>query len=240
VLAALEPHQAEIARQARKQGRKESSEAYAADALVMLATEGTAPGVEMPGSQEGTVTGRPARGPRAMIHVRVDHAALTRGHTEPGEACEIPGVGPIPVATARSLSADAILSAIVTDGVDVKAVAHLGRNIPAHLRTALKARDPGCVVPGCDVRDHLEIDHIQDFGKKGPTCLANLASLCHWHHYLKTYHGYRLWGGPGFWCWRGPNAGRPPDGRPPTDRNKVSDAKAPMPGEAKVAVGLPP
>ena len=39
--------------------------------------------------------------PSAMVHVRVDHAALVRGHLESGEICEIPGIGPIPVEVAR-------------------------------------------------------------------------------------------------------------------------------------------
>ncbi len=46
--------------------------------------------------------------------------------------------GPIPLTLARQLSEDAILKVLVTDGVDVKAVAHAGRTIPAHLRSALE------------------------------------------------------------------------------------------------------
>lgn len=99
-------------------------------------------------------------GPAAMVHVRVDHTALVRGFTEEGEVCEVPGIGPIPVAAARRLADDAILKVLLTDGADIAAVAHLGRTIPARLRTALEARDPVCVVPGCDVRRGLEIDHL--------------------------------------------------------------------------------
>src|ERR1019366_10764903 len=90
------------------------------------------------------------RGPSTMVHVRVDHAALQRGKVSPGEICEIPGVGPIPVEVARRLAADSILSVLITDGVDVTSVAHAGRTIPAGIRTALIERDPTCVVPGCD------------------------------------------------------------------------------------------
>jgi hypothetical protein len=126
VLAALEPHREQIFRRARKAGLREPYEAYAADALVEMAEQSRGQGLKGVRS-----------GPGAMVHVRVDHSALVRGSCSSGEVCEIPGVGPIPVATARALSADSILSAIVTDGVDVKAVAHLGRTIPAHLRTAL-------------------------------------------------------------------------------------------------------
>jgi hypothetical protein len=149
-------------------------------------------------------SGTANRAPRASIHVRVDHTAFRRGHVEPGETCEIPGIGPIPVASARALAVDAVMSAIVCDGVDVKAVTHLGRSIPAHVRTALVARDPACVVPGCDTRDGLEIDHIVAFAEGGATSLGNLCRLCHWHHYLKTHQGHRLSGEPGDWGWEPP------------------------------------
>jgi hypothetical protein len=139
--------------------------------------------------------------PRTMVHVRVDHQALVRGRVEPGEVCEIPGVGPIPVAVARRLAVDSILSVLVTDGVDVTAVAHAGRTIPTSLRRALEERDPMCAVPGCGLGEGLEIDHIEPFAQGGKTTLANLVRLCHWHHYLKTHHRYRLERDHGGWRW---------------------------------------
>jgi uncharacterized protein DUF222 len=200
VLAGLEPHKERIFHQARKEGRRESSEAYAADALVALAEEN---------SDHGGPNRSGRSGPRATVHVRVDHSALLRGHVMEGETCEIPGVGPIPVAAARSLATDAFLKVLVSKGTDVAAVAHVGRTIPSRVRTALEARDPTCVVPACDVRRGLEIDHIVPFAGGGPTTLANLARLCSFHHYLKTYHGYRLAGSVGEWTWSGPD---PPPG----------------------------
>ena len=136
-----------------------------------------------------------------MVHVRVDHAALVRGHREKGEICEVPGVGPIPVATARALCSDAILKAIITKGADVKAVAHLGRTIPARLRTALEARDPECVVPGCHNRRRLEIDHVKPMSEGGSTSLDNLVRMCRPHHHMKTVLDFRLEGRPGKWRW---------------------------------------
>lgn len=145
-----------------------------------------------------------------MVRVLVDHSALVRGHTVAGETCEIEGVGPVPVATARALAADSILAAIVADGFDIKSISHLGRTIPARLRTALEKRDPVCVVPGCNNRRFLEIDHIRGFAEGGPTCLDNLARLCGHHHYQKTYLGYRLLGPPGAWRWEPPGTGPDP------------------------------
>lgn len=108
------------------------------------------------------------------------------------------------MAVARRLANDAFLKLLLTDGTDVRAVAHGGRTIPARLRTALEARDPTCVV--CDVRHGLEIDHVIPFAEGGPTTLENLARLCRHHHYLKTHRDYRLGGGRGHWTWTGPEA----------------------------------
>jgi hypothetical protein len=64
--------------------------------------------------------------------------------------------------------------------------------ITAALRTALVDRDRRCVVPGCLVATGLEIDHVLPITEGGPTELDNLARLCHHHHHLKTYGGWRL------------------------------------------------
>ncbi len=194
VLAALDVERRRIFATARSDGRREPYEAYGADALVALA--------------EGAGRGG-GKGPGAVVHVRVDHAALVRGHCEEGETCDIPGVGPIPVASARRLAGDCILKVLVTKGVDVVAVAHGGRTIPAHVRTALEARDPVCVIPGCAMGDRLEIDHLVPFAAGGPSTLENLARACRFHHYLKTHHGWILGGGPGAWTWE-PPAEAPP------------------------------
>jgi hypothetical protein len=191
VLAALAVAERRILAEARRAGRREPYQAYAADALVALAEGG------------GNAKAVP------VVQVRVDHAALVRGHVADGEVCEIPGVGPIPVATARALAEDCILKVLVTKGLDVVAVAHGGRTIPAHVRSALEIRDPKCVIPGCDVRERLEIDHVVPFAKGGPTTLENLARICHRHHALKTHLGWVLGGRPGAWTWD------PPDDPPP-------------------------
>ncbi|MGH2704358.1 MAG: DUF222 domain-containing protein, partial [Actinomycetota bacterium] len=140
-------------------------------------------------------------GPVATVHVSVDHAALLRGHTVAGEICEIPGVGPIPVAVAQALAADSILLAILTDRADVKAVGHMGRTIPAVLRRALEERDPTRVLPGGNNRRDLEIDHVIPRCRGGQTRLGNLCRLCGRHHLMKTFGGWRLGGGPGAWVW---------------------------------------
>ena len=189
-----------MAAAARRAGLVEPRRALAADALVDLAGGAApAPGSDPPGGGDpyrgapptGGATGAVGE-PATVVHVRVDHAALVRGHVEGDELCEIPGVGPIPVAVARRLAVDAYLHVLVTDGVDVTSVSRAGRTVPAALRRALAERDPVCVVPGCDTRVRLEIDHLRPFAEGGEVSMANLVRLCHWHHYLKTHHGHRL------------------------------------------------
>ena len=97
------------------------------------------------------VTGRAGGASPKAVNVMVDHAAWARGHTNEGEVCEIAGVGPIPVASAQAMAGDAFVKVLVSDGTDIQRVAHVGRNIPAHIRSALIARDTRCVVPGCEV-----------------------------------------------------------------------------------------
>jgi hypothetical protein len=112
------------------------------------------------------------------------------------------------MAAARAFASDAFLAAVVADGQDIKAVSHLGRTIPERLRTAVVARDPICVVPGCGEHEGLEINHIIPVHHRGRTLLKNLCRLCEWHHYLKTYHGYMVDRVGGEWIWYGPNGRR--------------------------------
>jgi hypothetical protein len=158
--------------------------------------------------------------------VRIDHAALNRGHTLPGEVCEIAGIGPIPVATARHLARDAFLTAVTTNGTDIQNVAHLGRAATAHQRTALQARGMTCAVPGCGTTTRLEIDHIDGWAITRRTHLHHLDWLCHFHHNQKTNHSYRLQGPPGNRTWHPPDDLDPPPA--PAD-GSMPRAEAPSP-----------
>jgi hypothetical protein len=195
--------------EARKAGHREPTIAYEADALVALVTRTNATGGRAD-SGGPTPTGSSPRGSdrsTTTMHLRVDLAALRRGRVEKGEVCEIPGVGPVPLATAVNTLGEAILRVVITDGVDVRTICHLGRAVPARIRSALEERDERCVVPGCDVTRGLEIDHYKiAFEHDGPTELWNLARVCRWHHYLKTYCRYELTGDPGSWEWRAPSS----------------------------------
>jgi hypothetical protein len=116
--------------------------------------------------------------PKALVHLRVDLDALRRGSLSDGEVCEIPGVGPVPVQTARDLLGDALCDLVITNGTDITTVCHLGRSIPRALNTALIERDRHCVVPGCDVTKGLERDHwIVSFVRGGPATIENPAGV---------------------------------------------------------------
>ncbi len=204
LMAAMEPHRQAIARRRAeadrgRKRRRDSDGAVAADALV-----------EMARCSAGTQPAGPLRPTTAMIHVRVDHAALVRGRTERGEVCEVPGAGPVTVDWVQALVPDAVVAALEVDDGEVLKVVHLGRSIPARVKTALSERDRVCVVPGCSVDKDLEIDHIRAVAEGGRTLLANLCRLCWFHHYLKTHHGYRISRRGKRWLWEGPH-GPPPD-----------------------------
>jgi Domain of unknown function (DUF222)/HNH endonuclease len=172
--SAWEAHIDRIFRDARRAGRREPRTAYAADALVALATEGPCKPVE--------------------VHLVTDSAPVVRGHTEPGERCEIAGIGPVPVTTARALLDDARVTVMVRDGDHITAVSTPKRTIPTKLRRALEARYPTCAVSTCANDQFLEIDHVVPLEDHGRTELTNLWRLCSHHHRLKTYEGWNVVG----------------------------------------------
>jgi hypothetical protein len=177
----------------------ESPRAYRADALVALVTGS---GTER--------SGRRSNGTRSdSLVVRVDASALRRGYVKDAETCEIPGVGPVPVATAEHMLGNAFLKILVRDGVDVATVCHTGRAVPAHVQSALEERDPRCVVPGYNVSTGLENHHWkQKYSDCSTTSLEGLARVCRWHHRQITYEHFELVGGPGRWRYVGPRQKR--------------------------------
>jgi 5-methylcytosine-specific restriction endonuclease McrA len=172
--SAWKAHTVRIFEEARRAGRREPRAACAADALVALAGEGPCKPVEV----------------RAVV----DSAALARGHVESGEQCEITGVGPVPVRTARAVLDDASVTVMTRDGDDITAVSRPTRTIPTKLRRALETRYPSCGVQSCANDQFLEIDHIVPIKDHGSTEIANLWRLCSHHHALKTHQGWKVVG----------------------------------------------
>lgn len=140
----------------------------------------------------------PPRGGRGRRRLRdrrelialVDLEALRRGRLEPGETCEIAGVGPVPVDIARQVFGDALLRVVIRDGVDIRTVVHTGRTASAVQETAVLVRDGGrCARPRCDL-PISEIDHITPWATTRTTTLDNLAGLCGHDHDLKSRDGH--------------------------------------------------
>ena len=187
VMAALEPFEQAIFIDNRTRKTPAHAEATAFDAMVELAASARSRGPHA--TRE--------RRPLATLHLHVSDDAFRRGHTERREICEIEGAGPVPVSTARRLSSDAILKALVMKGTDVTHVVSLGRTIPAALATAIRTEQPACSIEGCEIDRHLELDHNVPWAQGGETSRENVDPLCGHHHDVKTRRDLRRLGPPG-------------------------------------------
>ncbi|MFO7589408.1 MAG: HNH endonuclease signature motif containing protein [Acidimicrobiia bacterium] len=177
LLEALEPLTRRRFEEARSAERRESQEAYRFDALCDLARSGREPA----GAR-----------PKHVARVRVDLPALLRGHTEPGETCEIPGVGPVPVSHAREVLSHGLLQLVVTDGVDVQTVVSSTRHVPMPLKIAIAERDQRCKVRGCDCATNLHRHHTEAFARSGRTTYHELGNVCSRHHHLVHDEGCEI------------------------------------------------
>ncbi len=197
---------------ARAAGKPEPRAAYAFDALMILGQQPGPPETDGPAG-EPAAKGRSAK-ERYLAFLRVDLAALSRGEVSDGEVCEIAGVGPIPVSVARELLGDAILKLVITRGVDVVNVVHLGRGATAAQRVALLWAKPKCANVVCSSM-FVQIDHREPWATTHHTVLGELDPLCPHDHLLKTEQGWSLVRGKGRRAFVGPKDARHPRNRPP-------------------------
>jgi hypothetical protein len=200
---ALEPVIDDLFKSAWAKGRREPREAYAFDALVMLAEQGPA-SEETPRAPKSRYT--------ALLHVPFE--ALVRGATCGEETCEIVGVGPVPIRVARDLLGESILKLVITRGVDVANVVHLGRGPTAAQRIALLWTSPKCSNIECS-RMMVEIDHTKPWAETKHTVLDELDHLCGHDHDLKTNHGWSLVAGTRRRAFVRPDDPRHPRNKPP-------------------------
>ena len=199
---ALEPIIDDLFKQARLDGRHEPREAYAFDALITLAERDQAP----------SDTRRPK--PRYLGLLHLDVEALTRGWIDGEETCEIVGVGPVPVRIARELLGEAILKLVITKGVDVVNVTHLGRGATAAQRVALLWTSPKCANEACSSQ-FVQIDHCKPWAHTHHTRIDSLDHLCPHDHWLKTNQGWLLVEGTGRGAFVPPDDSRHPRNKPP-------------------------
>lgn len=84
----------------------------------------------------------------------------------------------------RMLACDTqVIPAVMGGAGEILDVGRARRTITPTMRRALIARDQKCVWPRCE-RPPLNCDghHIHHWAHDGPTCIDNLALLCHAHH----------------------------------------------------------
>ncbi len=167
LLHALEPLEQARFEEARRSGDHETREAYRFDAMIDLAETGS------------TTTKAPLTGT-----VMVGLGSLLDGKVRPGETCEIPGVGPVPVAHARDVLSHGLLQLVITDGVDVQTVVSPTRHVPEALKIAIAVRDRTCKVRGCDRTIGLHRHHTKPFGETHHTRYSELGNACDQHHHL--------------------------------------------------------
>jgi hypothetical protein len=179
---------------------------------------------------------RAAVNPRYLALLRVDVQALRRGGVQGQELCEIAGVGPVPVSIARGLLGEAIVKLVITRGVDVLNVTHLGRGPTAAQRAALLWTNPTCSVLGCN-RARIENDHREPWAQTHWTRLDELDPLCVFHHDLKTRLGWALVAGKGKRGFVPPDDPRHPAYRKPRahrpSRDGGASARPPNRSDAK-------
>ena len=205
--AALRGEHDAVFRTAHTAGQREDDACYRFDALLNL-LEGhvttnseRADGSEQVPDAPSTPARQPSRtGRQTKVIIRVDGSALVRGEVEDGETCEIAGIGRVALSAVREQIPDAHITYVITNATDVT-VAHLGRQVTAHQRTALQARGYQCEVPGCTADHLLEIDHVTGWAITKDTRLPDLAWLCTSHHRQKSRRHYRLLGPPGQRTW---------------------------------------
>jgi uncharacterized protein DUF222/HNH endonuclease len=124
------------------------------------------------------------------------------------------------LAGARELACDGeVQHQVEREGVPID-LGRARRVVSPQLARALRARDGGCLVPGCG-RTKVHAHHVVHWAQGGKTNLDNLVSLCSFHHHLLHRGAIRIADGPGgrrFETREGVVIGAPPRvarGRPP-------------------------
>jgi hypothetical protein len=184
IRAAIDTKTDQLFAAARAEGRREPREAYAMDAFEAICTEW------LNGSRgdhdESPESSPNGKCPQVTMIVRADYTALVRGRPVDGEICEIDGLGPIDVPTARNLLGEALLYLVITKGTAVHRVVNLKRSTTIAQQIALAWQSAGrCPITSCD-QPRLEIHHTEPWAETKHTVLDELETPCLHHHELIT------------------------------------------------------
>jgi hypothetical protein len=133
----------------------------------------------------------PAGTARASLVVHVD--ADTLSGADVGGRCHLEDGPAISLAAARRVGCDAeLVTVLERNGVPVD----LGRSqrlVSGRMRRLLQLRDGGCRYPGCAVpAADTEGHHVVHWVDGGPTEMANLVSLCRFHHHRHHEGAFRI------------------------------------------------
>ena len=109
-------------------------------------------------------------------------------------AGELEFCSPIAAATVQRLACDASVTRVILDADSAVLDVGRARRVPsAATRRALRARDRGCVWPGCErPASWTAPHHLRHWADGGDTTLENLALLCHRHHWKVHEGGWQL------------------------------------------------
>jgi hypothetical protein len=133
---------------------------------------------------------------RYQVVLHVDEAILPAEPAaldDEAHRCEIDPGPALAVDTARRICCDGtIVKLVETPAGEPLDLGRKTRTIPPALRRALQARDGGCRFPGCDRTRFTEGHHVRHWADGGETKLANLVTLCGFHHRLVHEGGFGL------------------------------------------------
>jgi hypothetical protein len=130
-----------------------------------------------------------AGGTELVVHVDAD----TLSGLDAGGRCHLEGGPAISVAAARRIGCDAtVVTALERDGVPLD-VGRSRRVVSGRMRRLLQLRDQGCRYPGCTVpAADTEGHHVVHWVDGGRTDMANLVSLCRFHHHRHHEDAFRI------------------------------------------------
>ena len=151
----------------------ESWSAQQADALVTMASS------YLSGNGESAT----CTSDNYQVTVHVDRSALANND----------GRSSLPIESVKRLCCDGDAVVIVeNEEGEPLSIGRKTRTVPTAIKRALRARDKGCVFPGCHHTRFVDAHHIQHWSAGGETSLDNLLLLCSRHHRLVHEDGFRI------------------------------------------------
>ena len=120
---------------------------------------------------------------QVMLHVDINTLRQPSERVDTGHShCHLDDKHGVSPATARRLACDASLVTVLEDEQGkVLNIGRRSRTVPPAISRALQLRDKTCRFPGCESR-HVDAHHIKHWADGGETSLANLITLCRFHH----------------------------------------------------------